>query len=376
MPPEMERTAGGHAEYATPHLDRLAREGVVLDRYYVNQLCSPTRTSLVSSRYAYNLGLAGGVITNGHAVHLRLNESSIGQHFKALGMRTHAFGKWDVGMTTKYHTPTYRGFDTFVGYYNADEDYLTHSCGGCGCPAGLDLHDDHSGNLKLLEDNTTYSTVLYTAAIIEQISKSPTCPGSGVAGLPPFFLYAAYQAVHGPLEAPQQHIDECKQDGVVEESAGGNRLIFCGMVKALDEGVGNITAKLTECGLDSNTVIALTADNGGQNKVGGNNWPLRGNKATLFQGGVRGTGFVWGKMLAKPGRLSSVMMHNIDWGPTLISAAGGDGAALAKNTTLKLDGVDCWDAIALTPVRGTGERPSCAILYEDDHFTKTGSGQT
>jgi len=163
---------------------------------------------------------------------------------------------------------------------------------------------------------------------------------------------------------------------VVEESAGGNRLIFCGMVKALDEGVGNITAKLTECGLDSNTVIALTADNGGQNKVGGNNWPLRGNKATLFQGGVRGTGFVWGKMLAKPGRLSSVMMHNIDWGPTLISAAGGDGAALAKNTTLKLDGVDCWDAIALTPVRGTGERPSCAILHEDDHFTKTGSGQT
>ena len=50
MPPEMERTAGGHAEYATPHLDKLAREGVVLDRYYVNQLCSPTRTSLVSSR--------------------------------------------------------------------------------------------------------------------------------------------------------------------------------------------------------------------------------------------------------------------------------------------------------------------------------------
>ena len=63
-----------------------------------------------------DLGLAGGVITNGHAVALRLNESSIGQHFNALGHRTHAFGKWDVGMTTKYHTPTYRGFDTFVGY--------------------------------------------------------------------------------------------------------------------------------------------------------------------------------------------------------------------------------------------------------------------
>ena len=64
--------------------------------------------------------------------------------------------------------------------------------------------------------------------------------------------------------------------------------------------------------------------------------PLRGNKATLFQGGVRGTGFIWGKMLASPGRLSTVMMHNIDWGPTLISAAGGDGGALAANKTLML----------------------------------------
>ena len=95
LPAGMERSAGGHAEYSTPNLDSLAAEGVLLDRYYVNQLCSPTRTSLISSRYAYTLGLAGGVITNGHPVGLRLNESSIAQPFKALGMRTHAFGKWD-----------------------------------------------------------------------------------------------------------------------------------------------------------------------------------------------------------------------------------------------------------------------------------------
>jgi arylsulfatase B len=148
---------------------------------------------------------------------------------------------------------------------------------GCGCASGLDLHDDHGGNLKLLEDNTTYSTILYTAAIIEQISKSPTCPGTGIAGSSPFFLYAAYQAVHGPLEAPQQYIDECTREGVVEESAGGNRLIFCGMVKALDEGVGNITAKLTECGLDSNTYVLLTAtslgDRGSKSLAHPRAWP-------------------------------------------------------------------------------------------------------
>jgi arylsulfatase A-like enzyme len=73
-----------------------------------------------------------------------------------------------------------------------------------------------------------------------------------------------------------------------------DRHIYCGMAQALDDGVGQITTLLSKRGLADNTVIFLTADNGGQNGVGGNNWPLRGNKATVFEGGVRGNGFVWG----------------------------------------------------------------------------------
>ena len=96
-------------------MDRLAREGVVLDNYYVLQLCSPTRTSLLSSRYAYNTGLGNGVITNGHAVALRLNESIMAEHFRGQGYRTSAFGKWDIGYHTWAHTPTERGFDHYLG---------------------------------------------------------------------------------------------------------------------------------------------------------------------------------------------------------------------------------------------------------------------
>ena len=125
-----DRTQGGHSTFRTPHIDRLASEGVVLDRYYVNQLCSPTRTSLLSARYAYHLGLGGGVITDGHPETLRLNESTIANHLKELGYKTHAVGKWDAGYTIPHETPVGRGFDTFVGYYNADEDYYTHECGG------------------------------------------------------------------------------------------------------------------------------------------------------------------------------------------------------------------------------------------------------
>ena len=80
------RTAGGYArDHSTPNIDMLAAEGLILDAYYVNRLCSPTRTSLISSRFAYNLGLAGGVITNGFAVALRLNETCIAQHMKDIG---------------------------------------------------------------------------------------------------------------------------------------------------------------------------------------------------------------------------------------------------------------------------------------------------
>jgi len=179
----------------------------------------------------------------------------------------------------------------------------------------------------------------------------------------PFFLYAAYQAVHGPLEAPQKYLDQC---GDITES---DRHIFCGMALALDEGIGNITAALKAKGLFDNTIIALTTDNGGQNGVGGNNWPLRGNKATVFEGGVRGQGFIWGgkdtvlgdtyasnAMLSGSSSSASHMfeglMHNVDWGPTLYSAGGGDAAKLID--AHKLDGMDMWPAFLQTASSSSG----------------------
>jgi arylsulfatase A-like enzyme len=247
----IERTGAGHSEFRTPHIDALASEGIVLDAYYVNRLCSPTRTSLMSGRYAYHLGLGDEVIVNGHPEALRLNESTIANHLcspeycNGSCYRCSAFGKWDIGMTTAQHTPVGRGFHHFIGYYDADEDYYTHHTGApfggsvMGCnKTYLDLHNDTKGptpddhrplQLRPLFDETTYSTELYTREALRAIDEHDRATAPA-----PFFIYLAYQAVHSPLEAPERYLAMCDAEGVREPK----RRVFCGMVKALDDGIG------------------------------------------------------------------------------------------------------------------------------------------
>ena len=117
------------------------------------------------------------------------------------------------------------------------------------------------------------------------------------------------------------------------------------MVSALDDSIGNITQTLKETSLYNNTIIAFTTDNGGPphgfDWNHANNWPLRGTKDTTWEGGVRGTGFVWGHPIESPGRVSDGMMHVCDWLPTLYGLGGGDPSQLKD-----LDGMDVWGMLS------------------------------
>merc|ERR1740128_600074 len=115
------------------------------------------------------------------------------------------------------------------------------------------------------------------------------------------------------------------------------------MVLALDEAVGNITRALANSGLAKNTLIIFTTDNGGQTLNGGNNFPLRGNKNTLWEGGTRAAAFMHGSMLSRPGRVSRALVHVTDWLPTLVTAAGGDIREMEEGD---MDGVDQWQQLA------------------------------
>ena len=251
----------------TPTIDRLAMDGVRLESYYVNKLCSATRTSLLSGRYAYTNGMDNTVIVDGDNQDLPLNLLTVGDYLQRLGWNTSAYGKWDAGMTAWGSTPTCRGFDHFRGYYNAAEDYYTHMVG-----PGFDYHIDERGNDKggdvELFEQGTYSTLVTTGAVQDWVTGQLAARRSAKT-----FAYVAHQAVHGPLEVPAHYITgEC--EALIPASYPVRR-IYCGMVRAVDESVRNITATYETLGILNETLIVLTTDNGGTTDDGGNNYPLR-----------------------------------------------------------------------------------------------------
>ena len=232
------------------------------------------------------------------------------------GWKTSAYGKWDAGMTTWGSTPTCRGFDHFAGFYSAATDYYDHEVG-----AGLlDLRNstfpDMSPDLK---SSGVYSTELYATRATQWITKQVDEHSRRPAADLKTFSYVATEAVHGPMDAPLR-----LYNGACAKLVGDQwpiRRTYCAMVRSLDEAVANITATYKALGLWEDTVVIMTADNGGIPADGGNNYPLRGNKATTYEGGVRGLGWIYGAGLsdAVKGTITHEMMHVVDWGTTIVA---------------------------------------------------------
>ena len=352
------RDIGYHgAEFSTPHLDKLASQGVKLENYYVQPICSPSRSQLMTGRYQIHSGLQHSIIWPSQAYGLPLEMPTLADMLRSRNYSTHALGKWHLGMYKKEYTPLYRGFDTFYGYLTGGEDYYTYTwCerrrgrnitystadsgqdysyrgGGSSSPeypmgCGYDLRDMEN---PVTDMNGTYSTHLYTSKAIDIIKKA-----SLSSSPKPLFLYLAYQAVHAPMEVPSEYVKPYLH------IHNYNRRQYAGMVAAMDEGVGNITAALKRHGLWENTIVVFSTDNGGQIYAGGSNYPLRGNKATLWEGGVRGIGFVSSPLLPpeRRGETCRELMHISDWLPTIADMVGSPlGEAWG------LDGRNQWPAI-------------------------------
>ncbi|XP_065180512.1 arylsulfatase B-like [Sycon ciliatum] len=329
----------GGAEYNTTTVDGLAADGILLSQYYVQSTCSPSRSALLSGRYPFRDGLAHRVVTNGYPFGLPLSVTTLANALRLAGYANHAIGKWDVGMHERAYTPTRRGFDSFLGHYGAVVDHYTFMINAdaednpvAGNITGRDLHVNEAAATDI---GDVYSTELYGQRAVELID-------SHDFDAKPLFMYLAYTAVHSPLQVPAEdtRVAHC------EHVAPMKRKLLCGMLQALDDSIADVVSALKRASAWENTVFIFTTDNGGQATEGSSNYPLRGNKRTMFEGGVRGTAFVHYPQFQSrlKGSTSNALMHLVDWLPTLTEGVADYALASIPNLQ-SLDGMNIWPAL-------------------------------
>jgi len=358
----------GNSEIPTPRIDEVAGAGRVLQNYYVQPSCSPTRASIHTGRYCMRYGMDMATAGGPHGV--PLNETFLPEVLKHEGYRTHAVGKWHLGGHAWEFTPVFRGYESYLGFLGGGESYFDHALRWLETTGGNSDYDfsrqtgercgEGCGTVELSANNH-YSTHLLTAEAERLIDAHDPSE--------PFFLYLAYQAVHGPDQAPLMYVEPFA--GVKNEK----RRIYSGMLAALDEGVGNVTKALKAKAMWENTFLIFTADNGGPTDMcmaqGSTNTPLRGGKCSIYEGGTRGTAFIGGGAVAASvvGQPFPHLMHAVDWLPTLASLAGVEDSRVSNITNLPLDGVS--QATSLSELAKAGVREE--IFYGFSGASRNGS---
>jgi arylsulfatase A-like enzyme len=328
----------------TPEIDSLMAEGVELTQYYVQYQCTPTRAAFLSGRYPISNGMQHAVIMPCENYGVPRDHPFISNSLKNAGYRTAAIGKWHLGMHKWDFAPTRRGFDSFFGLLNGKGDYWSHT----SRVKGKNYPDMWRDEQPAKDHAGVYSTFLFvneTEKLLKE--KSPTQP---------LFLYLAFTAPHEPHQAPPSYL--AKYNGVKPKM----RKYHSAMTSALDDAVGDVKKLLVKYGYWDNTVLVFSSDNGGSTREGGNNWPLRGGKYTLFEGGHRVVGFVTSPLLGQgKNRKTKALMHAVDWYPTFMGLASS-----SSSKQRWLDGVDQWDVIR----RAADKGPRKEILYNIDPAMK------
>jgi len=303
---------GFHAKaMTTPRLDRLAKEGTELGRFYVYPLCSPTRAALLTGQTPRRFNIVSAL--RGRDLGVPAGLPTLPATLKAAGYRTSLIGKWHVG---KAMSPQQSGFEHFYGFLNAEIDYNTHT----GMSGAVDWQRDG----KTLNEEG-YSTYLMADDAVRQLKARDKTK--------PFFLQINFNAAHTPLSAPADILAKHKSEG---EKLG----LYNAVVEAMDTGIGRVIDALDAEGLRANTVVIFISDNGAAPRLGGSNLPLRSGKDTIFEGGIRTPAIVrWpGKVVA--GAVLAQPISVQDLYATITAIAG-----TAPPSGARIDGVNQWPAI-------------------------------
>ena len=310
-----------HADWAeTPNIDRLTKEGIELDRFYVAPMCSPTRAGLLTGRYPIRFGLARAVIPPQRNFGLPVQERTIAKMLASAGyVHRGIFGKWHLGHHhVKWH-PLSRGFTHFEGHYNGAIDYFSLERDG-----ERDWHVNYQPS-----DAQGYSTDLIADAAAQFIVASAKDDA-------PYFCYVPFNAPHSPFQAKPEDISHFAKGKKVKTQDK-----LRAMIRSLDQGVGRLLSAIDKTSQAANTQVWFMSDNGGVGKFKPNNRPLRGSKLTTFEGGVRVPACVRWPAKWPGGRKLENTVGYIDVAPTILASAGIDSAS--ANSAGPLDGTDLGD---------------------------------
>jgi arylsulfatase A-like enzyme len=299
----------GGKDIPTPHIDSIAAGGVRFTQGYVSgTYCSPTRAGLLTGRYQTRFGHEFNSVAR--QTGLRLDETTMAERLHELGYATCAIGKWHLGEKLRFR-PTRQGFDEFYGTLSNTAFFRPR----------LFVDSRISNEVQTIDDPDFYTTDAYAERAVDWLGKQEGRP---------WFLYVPFNAQHAPLQATEKYLDRFKN---IENQ---NRRTFAAMMSAMDDAVGKVLGKVRDMGQEENTLIFFLSDNGGPTRqtTSGNN-PLRGFKASTWEGGIRVPFCAQWKGRLPAGKTYDHPIIQLDILPTALAAAGAPADAEAK-----LDGVD------------------------------------
>jgi arylsulfatase A-like enzyme len=321
----------GRPDYQTPNLDRLAAQGVrFINAYSASPVCTPTRCAFITGRYPARtrVGLEEPLTERGdlgdkaNTLGLPPDHPTIASLLKQKGYETALIGKWHLGYLPNFG-PLQSGFDKFFGIMSGAADFFTHK----DMRGDPDLYED-----KVPVERIGYTTELLTARAVEYVSERRPADR-------PFYLSLHYTAPHWPWEGPHdQDVSRALGRGYDGFTAGGSLKTYAKMMKSLDDGIGEVLQALVRSRLAANTLVIFTSDNGGERFS--YNWPFRGQKFSLFQGGVRVPAMVRWPGVTPVGRVSEQAVITMDWTATMLAAGGAKA-----DPRYPLDGQDLTDVL-------------------------------
>lgn len=322
------------SDVRTPQIDQLAAEGMLLTSMRANcTVCSPSRAALLTGRYADRVGVPGVIRTKPEDSWGWFDPTvpTLADELKRVGYHTAIVGKWHLGLESP-NTPNERGFDFFHGFLGDMMDsYTTHLRHG---------NNYLRRNREVIEPQG-HATELFTDWASEYLVERAKQKEQ------PFFLYLAYNAPHFPIEPPAEWLAKVKERAPQLDEKRAKNVAF---VEHLDHSIGRVLKMLKETGLDQNTVVVFTSDNGGSLPHAQNNDPWRDGKQSHYDGGLRVPFMVRWPGQIKAGSRSDYVGLSFDLFPTFLELAG---ATPSKEL----------DAVSLVPVLKGGKITTPRDLY-------------